>query len=69
MSEREFAPLQLALIAYVYSQLEQSGINEKLKLSCCEIAGKKLDEVGASTVIIDELWKRLRNSHSLKVVE
>ncbi len=69
MSEREIAPLKLVLMEYVQTQLEESGINEKLKMSCCETAGKNLDEVGASTVIIDELWKRLRDSHSLKIVK
>jgi hypothetical protein len=69
MSERELAPLKLVLIKYVQSQLEQSGINKKLKKSCCDITGKNLDEIGASTVIIDELWKLLRESHRLKIVK
>ena len=54
MSESELAPLKLALRAYVQSQLEQSGINEKLKASCCEVAGKDLDEVPEKKLIYTE---------------
>ncbi len=66
LSEMELAPIKLALRAYVQQRLEESGINQDLKASCCEVAGKGLDEVGASTVIIDELWRKLRG---LEVLE
>lgn len=68
MTETELDPIKLAMRAYVQDQLEESGINEKLKASCCELVGRDLDEVGTSTVIIDDLWRRLRETHGLRVV-
>jgi hypothetical protein len=38
--------------------------------SCCFFAKKeKVQEDEASSIIIDELWKRLRKTHKMRVVE
>ncbi len=62
LSEMELEPIKRAMRVYVEHRLDESGINEDLRASCCEVAGRELDEVEASTVIIDELWRKLRGS-------
>ena len=57
LSEEKVAPIKLALSIYFQNRLKESGINKSLKASCFEVVGKELDEVGASTVIIDALWR------------
>jgi ribosomal protein S13 len=69
LSRDELAPLKHALRVYVQDRLEESEINEELKESCKEVVGEELDESGASAVIIDTLWERLKKSHRFRVVE
>lgn len=68
LSNDKLASLKLALMAYVQSELEESGINEDLRNSCIEVVCEELDEAGASTVIIDALWERLSKTHGLRLV-
>lgn len=69
MTERELAPLKLGLIAFVQQKIDSCGINQALKKDCIRIAGMEMDEVGASTVIIDQMWKTLKKTHLLRVVK
>lgn len=69
MTDRELAPLKLGLIAFVQKRLDTCGINEALKEDCIRISGDYLDECGASTVLIDQVWKKLRKTHRLRMVE
>jgi hypothetical protein len=69
MTERELSPLKLGLIAFIQGKIDSCGVNEALKEDCIRIAGKQMDEAGASTVIIDQIWERLKESHQLRVVK
>ena len=69
MSVKELAPLKLGMIAYVQKKLDSCGINEALKEDCIKIAGENMDEAGASTVIIDQIWKKLKKTHRLRVLK
>ena len=55
LSELQLAPIKLVLRAYVRTVLKHLV----LIAYCCKVAGIELDEAGASTAIIDELWKKL----------
>ena len=68
-SDQNLYVVKIAMMSYVREKLKESGINEALRKSCVEIAGRELDEVEASTVIIDELWERLKVSYGLRVVK
>jgi hypothetical protein len=44
--------------------------NQDLMTSCCFFAKKEnVQEDEASSIIIGELWKRLRETHKLRIVE
>ena len=44
--------------------------NEKLMQSCCEISGEKdLNVDDASFVLIEELWKRLKEINRIRIVK
>ena len=45
------------------------GVNEKLMKDFLSKSVESLDEVDAATVIIRELWNRLRETHRLRVVK
>lgn len=58
-SKGELAPMKLALLIYVKYNPKESGINEAIMQDCAKITGKDTDEAGASSLIIDEVWRRL----------
>ena len=45
------------------------AVNQELMRDCFERPGESLDGVDAASVIIKELWNRLRESHRLIVVK
>ena len=71
LDEDEFHVLELMLGKYIRHRLDQMdvGVNQKLMKDCLEKSGESLNEVDAATVIIKELWKRLRETHRLRVVK
>ncbi len=71
LDEDEFRVLELTLGKYIQHRLDQMdvAVNKRLMKDCLEKSGKSLDEVDAATVIIKELWKRLRETHRLRAVK
>jgi hypothetical protein len=72
LEESEIRILQLTLRRYVkhrLDQLNETG-NEKLKKECIAVTGiKSLNDAEAASVILKELWKRLQETHRLRVVK
>jgi hypothetical protein len=71
LGEDEFRIVELTLGKYILHKLDQMdvGVNKKLMEDCLERSEESLDEVNAATVILKELWKRLRETHKLRVVK
>jgi len=71
LGEDELRVLELTLGKYIRYRLDQLdvGVNQMLMKDCLEKSGESLNEVDAATVIIKELWKRLRKTHRLRVVK
>ena len=71
LGEDELRVLELTLGKYIRYRLDQLdvGVNQKLMKDCLAKAGEPLNEVDAATVIIKELWKRLRETHRLRAVK
>jgi hypothetical protein len=72
LKEDEFRVLeqiQGKFIKYRLDQLSDEGNNELLK-ECRERSGdKSMDDVGASVFILREIWRRLKETHKLRVVK
>ncbi len=70
MAEVELSLLHTNLGEYIRNEFDLWSGNKDLMASCCFFAKKeKVQEDEASSIIIDELWKRLRETHKLRVVE
>ena len=70
LSEDELINLHINLGDYIRNEFGLWSGNDDLMSSCCKIAKMdKIHEDTASTIIIEELWKRLRESHKLRVVK
>ena len=55
---------------YIKNKLDEWAVNEQLMRSCMELSeDADLSRVDASTVIMKELWKQLRETHKLRVVK
>jgi hypothetical protein len=71
LEEHEIRILQLTLRKYVkhrINQFSETG-NEELKKECIAVSGvESLNDAEAASVILKELWKRLRETHRLRVV-
>ena len=71
-TEGQLAILELVTGRYISDMLEDwsIGVNKELMVDCIAKSEKKsLDEVQAATVILKEMWKRLRQTHKLRVVK
>jgi hypothetical protein len=70
MAEVELSLLHANLGEYIRNEFGLWSGNKDLMTSCCFFAKKeKVQEDEASSIIIGELWKRLRETHKLRVVE
>jgi hypothetical protein len=70
MAEVELSLLHAHLGEYIRNDFGLWSGNKDLMTSCCFFAKKeKVQEDEASSIIISELWKRLRETHKLRVVE
>ena len=71
LEENEFRVIELTLGKYTRHRLDQMdvGVNQKLMKDCLKKSGKSLNEIDAATVIIKELWKRLWETHRLRVAK
>ena len=69
LTEDELINLHINLGEYIRNEFGLWFANKNLMASCCTIAKlDKIHEDTASTIIIEELWERLRETHELRVV-
>ena len=71
LGEDELRVLELTLGKYIRYRLDQLdvGVNKVLMKDCLSKSRETLNEVDAATVIIRDLWNRLRETHRLRVVK
>ena len=70
LAEDELINLHINLGEYIRNEFGLWSGNEDLMSSCCTIAKMdKIHEDTASTIIIEALWERLRETHKLRVVK
>ncbi len=70
MAEDKLQFLQLTLGLYIKNKLDEWAVNEELMKSFMGLSkGENLSKADASTVILKELWKRLRATHKLRAVK
>jgi hypothetical protein len=70
MAEVELSVLHTTVGEYIRNEFGLWSGNKDLLNSCCFFAKRdKVSEDDASSIIIRELWKRLRVSHKLRVVK
>ena len=72
LDENEFRVVELTLgklIRYKLDQLDV-GVNEVLRDDCISRSGKStLSDADAAAVVLKEIWKRLKETHRLRVVK
>jgi hypothetical protein len=69
-SEKQFISLKHTLGMYLRNQLRHKPVNKELMEDCQAKSGiEGLDEGEATTVILRELWKRLRETQKLRIVK
>jgi hypothetical protein len=70
MTKDELVNLHNSLGEHIRNEFGLLSGNDDLMSSCCAIAKRdKIHEDTASTIIIEELWERLRETHKLRVVK
>ncbi len=71
LDEDEFRVVELTLGKFIRYKLEHLdfGVNTELMKDCLAKAGEPLNEVDAATVILRQLWNRLRGTHRLRAVK
>ena len=70
LAEDELISLHISLGQYIRNEFGLWSGNKDLISSCCTIAKMdKIHENTAATLIIEELWKRLIETHKLRVVK
>ena len=70
MAEIELSMLHKTTGEYIRNAFGLWSGNKDLMTSCCFIAKRdKVSEDEASSIIIKELWKRLQQTHRIRVVE
>ena len=70
MAEKDLMTLQITLGSYIGSEFGVWTGNAELLFSCKRASGDlHIDPDHAPTVIIEKLWKRLRESHRLRIVK
>jgi hypothetical protein len=70
MAEAELSVLHKTTGEYIRNEFGLWSGNKDLMTSCCFFAKRdKVSEDGASSIIIKELWKRLRETHRIRVIE
>jgi len=71
LDENEFCVLKLTLGKLIQYKLDQLDVdvNKELMNDCLVMSRESLSEIDAATVIIKEIWKRLRETHRFRVVK
>jgi hypothetical protein len=72
LDEDGLVVLQLELGKYLWHLIENQTeiVNENLMADCIKQSGNEtLDEVEAANYILKEIWRRLRETHRLRIVK
>jgi hypothetical protein len=70
LREEELPSLQLTLGLYIKRRLDQWPYDEAFAASCIAAAREEgMDESNLSIVMIRKLWKKLKETHRLRVVK
>ena len=70
LAEDELINLHIYPGDYIRNEFRLWSENDELMASCCKIAKMdKIREDTAATIIIEELWKKLRETHKLRLVK
>ena len=70
LRESDLARLQKSLEEYIRKRFGLPLKNRALMMSCrALVGGKDISEQEASSLIIRALWKRLRETHSLRIIK
>jgi hypothetical protein len=70
MAEEDVLILESTLGLYIEMKLDEWSPNEQLLESCREFAGDdNMSESDAAGIIIKKLWKKLKETHKLRVVK
>ena len=71
LDENEFRVLELIMGKFIRYKLDQKdvAVNKELVKDCLAKSGESLNEVDAATVMLKELWNRLRETHRLRAVK
>ncbi len=70
MAEEDVLNLESALGLYIEMKLDEWSASEDLLESCRELTDDdNLSESDAAGIIIKELWKKLRETHKLRIVK
>jgi hypothetical protein len=70
MAEADLGTLHSNLGKYIRNEFALRSGNEDLIASCCDMAQKdKIHEDEASSIIIKKLWKRLHETHKLRILK
>ena len=72
LNEDEIKLLEAVLAKFITYRLVKldEQVNEELFKECVARSGDiKLDDAGAAAYILKELWKRLRDTHKLRVMK
>ncbi len=68
--EENLQVFQLTLGLYIKNKLDEWAVSEELMKSCMAISkDENLSRADASTVIMKELWRKLRETNKLRVVK
>jgi len=70
LDKEELRVITYSLSIFIRNQLFRKDVNKDLFESSRAVSGNKnLNESTAALVIIEELWKRLRETHTLRIVK
>ena len=70
LTREELVRLDMSLGRHIREQLLRNGINGPLFESCVTVSGNDaLNELDAARVIIETLWKKLKETHRLRILK
>jgi len=70
LSEEDLNTLHFTLGMYIEKQMEVWSVNESLESSCRQACREEgMDESNPAAVIITKIWKKLKGTHKLRIVE
>ena len=70
LTEEDLAIFQAVLATYIGDKLDDWSFSKEFYDDCINMANHELlDEADAATIIIKEIWERLRETHRLRIVK